>query len=336
MTDALHLITDGAGWSIDDDTSELEVICQKLEIPVTRQSAPNPFSERRFFVDRFKFFRARWYRLLGSNLVNYYHGLPGVNQKFDDWLDELVRRERFLSRIRVSTLAMESVLSERGLQNKVVRIPIPVNCHRFGPASNVEREGIRKRLGIPSSAIVVGSFQKDGLGWGEGFEAKVEKGPDILVAAIESLHRKVDGLYVLLAGPARGYVARELSIREIPFVSMGFVPANRLPSLYHALDVYLVSSRDEGGPKGVLEAMASGVPVASTPVGQAVDFDLGGTATGLSQSFDPIELADIALERIQSSAKECLASRQFAKTQTLETQVSEWAKLLDLTPQKAL
>jgi glycosyltransferase involved in cell wall biosynthesis len=40
---------------------------------------------------------------------------------------------------------------------------------------------------------------------------------------------------------------------------------------YAAIDVCLVASRDEGGPRAVLEAMATGVPLVSTRVGQAAD-----------------------------------------------------------------
>ena len=42
-----------------------------------------------------------------------------------------------------------------------------------------------------------------------------------------------------------------------------------LARAYQALDVYVVASRQEGGPKGVLESMASGVPLVTTRVGQA-------------------------------------------------------------------
>jgi glycosyltransferase involved in cell wall biosynthesis len=40
---------------------------------------------------------------------------------------------------------------------------------------------------------------------------------------------------------------------------------------YEAIDLCLVASREEGGPRAVLESMAIGVPLVTTRVGQAVD-----------------------------------------------------------------
>ena len=40
---------------------------------------------------------------------------------------------------------------------------------------------------------------------------------------------------------------------------------------YSVLDVYLITSRTEGGPKLVLEAFACGIPVVSTRVGMCAD-----------------------------------------------------------------
>jgi glycosyltransferase involved in cell wall biosynthesis len=57
-------------------------------------------------------------------------------------------------------------------------------------------------------------------------------------------------------------------------------------SLYHALDAYLVSSRQEGGPKAVLEAMASGVPLVTTRVGQAMDLAQHGRNAYMVESED--------------------------------------------------
>ena len=53
-----------------------------------------------------------------------------------------------------------------------------------------------------------------------------------------------------------------------------------LASAYHALDAYVVPSRQEAGPKGVLESMATGVPLVTTRAGQAPDLVVEGrTAT---------------------------------------------------------
>jgi len=45
---------------------------------------------------------------------------------------------------------------------------------------------------------------------------------------------------------------------------------------YKITDLYIVSSREEGGPKQMLESMASGVPVISTHVGMAPDVIIDG------------------------------------------------------------
>jgi len=42
--------------------------------------------------------------------------------------------------------------------------------------------------------------------------------------------------------------------------------------MLQALDLYIVASREEGEPKAILESMASGVPLVTTEVGQAMDF----------------------------------------------------------------
>ena len=40
---------------------------------------------------------------------------------------------------------------------------------------------------------------------------------------------------------------------------------------YNVLDLYLITSREEGGPKAILESWACGVPLVSTAVGMALD-----------------------------------------------------------------
>src|SRR2546430_13374802 len=43
-----------------------------------------------------------------------------------------------------------------------------------------------------------------------GLEPKLVKGPDVFVAVLERLRAQLPELFVVLTGPARGYVRREL------------------------------------------------------------------------------------------------------------------------------
>jgi glycosyltransferase involved in cell wall biosynthesis len=58
---------------------------------------------------------------------------------------------------------------------------------------------------------------------------------------------------------------------RIPYMHIGQQPYQKVALLYQALDVYLVTSRQEGGPKAVLESLISGIPLVTTQVGQAID-----------------------------------------------------------------
>ena len=56
-------------------------------------------------------------------------------------------------------------------------IPIGIDLEHFPLVDAQRREAARHTLGLPVDAFVVGSFQKDGIGWGDGLEPKLIKGP---------------------------------------------------------------------------------------------------------------------------------------------------------------
>jgi len=167
---------------------------------------------------------------------------------------------------------MRDLILEAGMDpHKVFLIPIGINPNFFKIQTEQSKEKERKRWGIPQSAVVVGSFQKDGNGWGEGLEPKLIKGPDVFLDAISILKQSVPELFVLLTGPARGYVKKELEEQKIPYKHIYLEHYPEIGGLYQCLDLYIVASREEGGPKAILECMASGVPLVTTRVGQALD-----------------------------------------------------------------
>jgi glycosyltransferase involved in cell wall biosynthesis len=184
---------------------------------------------------------------------------------------------------------------------------------------------------LPESAFIVGSFQKDGVGWGEGLQPKEIKGPDTLVATLERLRTRIPELAVLLTGPARGYVRRELERLDILHRHVKLASRDELATAYHALDVYLVTSRQEGGPKSVLESMAAGTPIVTTRVGQATEIVADGV-TGLLADVDDVDELAMGVQRVHDDSELASQLRTAARPvaeANADTQLDpRWAELL--------
>ena len=233
----------------------------------------------------------------GTNryVTSFFHGKredgPEVSRHIDEFLDSVPR----LARIVTGAGLIERRLLEWGVpREKLVRIPIGVDTGLFRPSTAAQRLAARSKFGIAENAIVIGSFQKDGIGWGDGMEPKFIKGPDVFLKAVERMRREVPVL-AMLTGPARGFVKRGLENLGIPFVHRYVQGHAELVECYHALDLYFVTSREEGGPMGLMESMASGVPVVSTRVGMAPDLILDQVTGGLARPEDAEEIAAKAL-----------------------------------------
>ena len=336
--DASHLfvVGDEFGWSIDDDAARLSATARRLGYEVA-PSAWARFARRQavFHPDHFGALRPRWLESSHRLALSYFHGRPGTPgyPEFDEAFEALRRNAARIDRVQVTHDEMHEVVLAAGVEpEKVFRIPIGVDLARFPLAGDDARARAREALGLPESAFVVGSFQKDGVGLGEGLQPKLVKGPDLLVATLERLHTSVPELVVLLTGLARGYVRTELERRAIPHRHVFLGSRTELSRAYAALDVYLVASRQEGGPKGVLESMASGVPLVATRVGQAPHVVVDGQ-NGLLANVDDVEALVAAVQRVHDDAE--LRSRLRGPGRaTAEAYADEhldgrWAELLD-------
>lgn len=153
--------------------------------------------------------------------------------------------------------------------SKIIIIPLGVDLSVFYPDREIRKE-MRLNLGIKDGVIAIGSFQKDGDGWGEGLNPKLIKGPDLFCETVKNISLNYP-VHVLLTGPARGYVKKRLEKDGISYSHRYLKDAKEVSRYYNALDMYLVCSREEGGPKAILESMATGVPIISTIVGLAPD-----------------------------------------------------------------
>lgn len=173
------------------------------------------------------------------------------------------------------------------VEEKIVVIPLGVDLSIFKSASKEEKQRIRDELGIPENTICIGSFQKDGNGWGEGNTPKLIKGPDIFCKVIEKL-KKDYTLFILLTGPARGYVKNRLMEIGVPFKHFYLDNYLDIPKYYKALDYYIISSRAEGGPKAILECFATRIPFVTTRIGMVDDVIVNGE-NGLVSEIDDVD-----------------------------------------------
>lgn len=234
-------------------------------------------------------------------VVSFFHGKHSDGSEASRHIDQFLRSVPRLSTIITGASLIEQRLLAWGVpREKLVRIPIGVDTRLFQPPTPEQKQCARVKLGIPDNAVVVGSFQKDGVGWDDGMEPKLIKGPDIFLRAIKHLVNELP-VVVLLTGPARGFVKRGLSRLGVPFIHRYVKSHAELVECYHALDLYFVTSREEGGPMGLMESMASGVPVVSTAVGMAPDLIVNGLTGGLVESEDADGVAEKALHILSLS-----------------------------------
>jgi len=199
--------------------------------------------------------------------------------------------------VTAATTARDRLIGWGVPESKIVVIPLGIDLKVFKPQSAEERERLRTTLGIPKDSVCIGSFQKDGVGWGDGMEPKLIKGPDTFLKIIERLAGDYR-LFVLLTGPARGYVKRGLDGIGVPYRHVHLKHHHDVAALYPCLDLYMVTAREEGGPLSILECMATGVPVISTRVGMSIDVIRTGENGVLTEIEDLEALADAASEVI--------------------------------------
>ena len=332
----LFVAGDDRGWSIDDDRARLTATAERLGYQIAPASWTR-FVRRQsvFHHDHFSALQPHWLESSHRLGLSYFHGRPGTPDapEFDRAYDALRRNARRIDRIQVTHAEMQELVVGAGVDgDRVFRIPIGVDIERFPLRDATARAEARTALGLPSSGFVIGSFLKDGVGLGEGREPKLVKGPDTLVATIERLRAAIPELVVLLTGPARGFVRRGLERLDVRVRHIQLRTRDELARAYYASDVSLVTSRQEGGPKAVLESMATGVPLVTTRVGQAQELVVDGR-NGLLADVDDVEALADAVVRVREDAAlaEALrkAGRAIAEANAEARLDDRWAALLD-------
>jgi len=187
------------------------------------------------------------------------------------------------------------------LKSRLVPFYPPVDTQDFRP-DPVRRAWARKELGVAPNALLagtVGNFNQ-------------VKGHDLLVQAAAQVREKIPNSFFRILGAASATQARYydkhvkslagqldlLQERRLQFVE----PGSRVAEFLPAFDLFVLTSRSEGVPTSVLEAMACGLPVVTTDVGAVREVVQEGKTGRVVAARNSRAVAQAIIELLNDSA----------------------------------
>ncbi|MEW6379739.1 MAG: glycosyltransferase [bacterium] len=239
-------------------------------------------------------------------------GYEGIQRRILPFFDAI---------IAVSEEIKDRLIRQRGIKpgkirvlQNAVRIPLgeedrasPLAAGRVVAAG---RQHTRRQFGCDPDALVIGFVGR----------LSPEKNPADLLTVVSLLIPRLPKLvcWIVGEGPLRPYLERqagELGIaRQVCF--LGFQAD--MGSIYQALDVLAITSRTEGTPLALLEAMAFGLPVVSMRVGgvgalleQGIDGLLvnPGDMAGMAESLARVLTDPLLAGKLGSAARKKIRAR---------------------------
>lgn len=148
-------------------------------------------------------------------------------------------------------------------------IPYTINPDVFHPLDEVSE--MRIELGVRPSDFVIGYSGKAAA------DAFGRKGLDILTAVLEGCaQRWHDDLVVLLIGSGWEGLSRTIESWGVRVLWYQPATTEETAGIYPLMDVLISTSREEGGPCTIMEAMGCGVPIITTDVGHVPELIVDG------------------------------------------------------------
>lgn len=175
----------------------------------------------------------------------------------------------------------EHVLERTGLTaDKVKSVPTGVNTARFCPGDKI---AARQQCGLPPDKTIIGIVAT----------LRSWKGHTYLVEALARLQR--EDVLLLIVGDGPNLTNIEAAVAEHHLqqsVIFAGQQADVVPWL-QAMDIFVLPSyANEGVPQSLMQAMACGLPVVSTPVGSITELIANGRNGLLVPERDAVALSE--------------------------------------------
>jgi glycosyltransferase involved in cell wall biosynthesis len=234
-------------------------------------------------------------------VVHTFHGhvLDGY---FSPRANRLVRgAERLLARVtdRIVTISpsqREDIVERFHVASSRQTTVVPLGLD-LEPLAAGRGHSLRRELGIDERSTVFGYV---------GRLVPIKDLPTLGLAFARLLEQVPDAhLLVVGDGPARRDLERTISVHGVASRTHLLGWREDLPDIYATMDVCVLSSRSEGTPVALIEAMAAGLPVVATRVGGVPDVVVEGETGLLVPAGDAEALA---------AAMACLAGNPARRT----------------------
>ncbi|HEV7703046.1 MAG TPA: glycosyltransferase [Gemmatimonadaceae bacterium] len=243
-------------------------------------------------------------------IVTTVHGFTGGGMKNRAY--EALQRyafRRFDAVVAVSQPQADQLRAGGVSDHRIHVIPNALAPH----ATPLARAEARRALELPPEGLLAGWVGR----------ISREKGVDIFIDALTSIGDRVIQGAILGDGPERpAEQARAESIAPARFLWLGAVPD--AARYFAAFDLFVMSSRTEGLPMVLLEAMAAGVPIVTTNVGGIPQL-LSPAEGVLVPPEDPKALASAMRAALDDRAAAAARADAARRRQHAEFDVGPWS-----------
>jgi glycosyltransferase involved in cell wall biosynthesis len=243
-------------------------------------------------------------------IVTTVHGFTGGGWKNRTY--ERLQRfafRRFDAVVAVSQLQANQLRATGVSAQRIHVVPNALAAH----AAPLSRAEARRALHLPATGLIAGWVGR----------ISREKGIDVFVDAIVSISDLAIQGAILGDGPERtAESARADSIAPAKFLWLGAVP--EAARYFAAFDVFVLSSRTEGLPMVMLEAMAAGIPIVATNVGGIPDL-LSPKEGLLVPPENPTALAAAIRATLHDREAAAERARAALRRQKVEFDVGPWS-----------
>jgi glycosyltransferase involved in cell wall biosynthesis len=221
------------------------------------------------------------------------------------------------------------------LGDRVIHFVAPVDTNRFRPDPQ-KRSAARKELGIPDDGLLIGTVGNRNR----------QKAHERMIEAFGYLQKQYSNVHFRILGantPSYAPTYQKLVIeraKKLGLLDQGrlqFVePGSRVVDLLPAFDIFVLTSRAEGIPTAILEAMSCAIPVVAMDVGAVEEVVLDGKTGILVRSTNPTIFAHAVAQLIEDPLRREEMGHNSRDYAVAEFGIAQCVRLHSLAYQKAI